>query len=101
MRVFLPPRTERALLTVEAHLGEAYLVGGAVRDLVLGREPEDLDFATPLPPEEVARRLEGAGLPVGLQGARFGTVYTALLIGEEFLDVEITTFRRETQTVEK
>ncbi len=99
MRVFLPPRTERALLTVEAHLGEAYLVGGAVRDLVLGREPEDLDFATPLPPEEVARRLEGAGLPVGLQGARFGTVYTALLIGEEFLDVEITTFRREAYDV--
>lgn len=95
MRISLPPLLEGAFRVIRSLLGEVFLVGGAVRDLVLGREPKDLDFATPLPPEEVARRLEEAGLPVGLAGARFGTVYTAVPVSGTVLDVEITTFRTE------
>jgi len=34
---------------------QAYLVGGCVRDLVLGREPADYDVATDAAPEEVMR----------------------------------------------
>jgi len=94
--ISLPPLLEGVFRSLKGLLGEAYLVGGAVRDLVLGLSPKDLDFATPLPPEEVARRLGEAGLPVGLAGARFGTVYTAVPVGGEVLDVEITTFRTET-----
>lgn len=94
-KILLPPLLEGAFRVVRALLGEAYLVGGAVRDLVLGREPKDLDFATPLHPEEVARRLGEAGLPVGLAGARFGTVYTAVPVEDVVLDVEVTTFRSE------
>lgn len=95
MRISLPPLLEGAFGVIRSLLGEVFLVGGAVRDLVLGLSPKDLDFATPLPPEEVARRLEGAGLPVGLAGARFGTVYTAVPVNGAVLDVEITTFRTE------
>lgn len=95
MKILLPPLLEGAFRVVKPLLGEAYLVGGAVRDLVLGLSPKDLDFATPLPPEEVARRLGEAGLLVGLAGARFGTVYTVVPVEDVVLDVEVTTFRSE------
>lgn len=79
---------------LEGRLGRVYLVGGAVRDLLLGEEPKDLDFATPLPPEEVLRRLEAEGLPTNLQGFRYGTVGTWL----EGIPIEITTFRKDVET---
>ncbi len=80
---------------LEALLGEVYLVGGAVRDLLLGRDPQDLDFATPLPPEEVARRLAPVAGGLDLKGAAYGTV-AALLDG---VPVEITTFRRDVRAL--
>jgi poly(A) polymerase/tRNA nucleotidyltransferase (CCA-adding enzyme) len=95
MEIALPPRLRKALEQAEHLFGEAHLVGGAVRDLVLGYEPKDLDFATALPPEEVARRIENARLPVGLSGAAWGTVFTAFWVEGEKVDVEITTYRRE------
>ncbi|MDR3126273.1 MAG: hypothetical protein LBT92_01415, partial [Rickettsiales bacterium] len=59
----------------------AYMAGGAVRDLALGREAADADFATPLLPERVSAALGGA--PIG----RFGDV--------RFKEFTITTFRRD------
>ena len=40
---------------------QARFVGGAVRNALLGREVADIDIATPLPPDEVTKRLEAAG----------------------------------------
>ncbi|MFO7173052.1 MAG: CCA tRNA nucleotidyltransferase [Bacillota bacterium] len=65
---------------------EAYLVGGCVRDALLGRPPKDWDVVTSARPEEVMDRFD-AVIPVGL---RFGTV--TVLAGD--LPVEVTTFRR-------
>lgn len=95
MKISLFPRVREALGFLVHLLGEVYLVGGAVRDLLLGREPGDLDFATPLPPEEVARRLGAAGLPVGLGGFTWGTVFTVLRVGGASVEVEVTTYRQE------
>lgn len=50
--------------------GEAYLVGGAVRDILLRRVPRDYDLATSLPPEAAQRLL---GWPEG-PGGRFGSL---------------------------
>jgi len=70
-----------------------YLVGGSVRDLILGRgDPDaDLDFATDARPEETIRVLQGWADHRYLQGVRFGTV------GARKGDrrVEVTTFRQE------
>jgi poly(A) polymerase/tRNA nucleotidyltransferase (CCA-adding enzyme) len=93
--VLVPSWVKKAQEALTRLLGEVYLVGGAVRDIALGLEPKDLDFATPLPPEEVARRFEAAGLPVGLSGAAWGTVFTALQVEGRRLEVEVTTYRRE------
>lgn len=65
---------------------EAWLVGGGVRDLLLGRAVKDWDIATSATPEEVMSLWPSA--PTGI---KHGTV-TAILPGQT---VEITTFRTE------
>ena len=67
--------------------GQAWVVGGAVRDLLLGREVHDWDLATDLPPERTTSLF-----PRTMEvGARFGTI--TVLIREA--SYEITTFRRD------
>jgi len=68
-----------------------YLVGGSVRDLLLKREINDYDFATPLPPEKVIEIFRKEGIPTYPIGIEFGTV--GVVIGEK--EVQITTFRRK------
>jgi len=70
----------------------AYLVGGSVRDLLMGRACADYDFATPLHPDDVEARVRAAGRRPYLVGKRFGTVAFKL----EGHTVEVTTFRSET-----
>jgi tRNA nucleotidyltransferase (CCA-adding enzyme) len=67
------------------------LVGGAVRDRLLGREGADWDLASALLPQEVMDRCQAAGLRVIPTGLKHGTV-TILEGGHPF---EITTFRGE------
>lgn len=62
-------------------------VGGCVRDLLLGRQPEDWDVATSAPPERVMELFDRT-VPTGV---KHGTV-TVLLDGGQ---VEVTTFRKE------
>jgi len=64
-----------------------WVVGGAVRDLALGRAPKDVDLASALRPEEV-EALFPSTVPVG---KAFGTI----LIVQDGLPVEHTTFRTE------
>ena len=54
--------------------GSARFVGGAVRDALLGRAIGDVDLATPLEPDEVARRLIAAAIKVVPTGLKHGTV---------------------------
>ncbi len=70
-----------------AHGFAAYLVGGCVRDLLLGLEPKDYDIATSARPEQVAALFPGAELI----GAHFGVV----LVTREGQSVEVATFRSD------
>jgi len=70
---------------------ELYLVGGVVRDLLLGRDHDDLDFSTDAPPRETTRVLRGWAERQYLVGVRFGTVGARK--GDRTF--EITTFREE------
>ena len=69
-----------------------YLVGGVVRDRLLGvdRTP-DLDLTTDAPPERIRELVDGVADTVWLQGERFGTV--GIRLGD--LTMEITTHRAE------
>ncbi|RMH55001.1 MAG: CCA tRNA nucleotidyltransferase [Deinococcus-Thermus bacterium] len=84
----------RAVLERLSFLPDLHLVGGAVRDILLGLEPEDLDFATSAPPEEVMRLARQAGLGVAPTGLEHGTV-TVLIDHRPY---EVTTFRRDVET---
>jgi len=86
----IPPRLLRlqAVLGLDAGLA---LVGGAVRDELLGRPHADWDIATALLPEAVMARARSAGLRVIPTGIQHGTV-TVILDDEP---VEITTFRSD------
>lgn len=82
------------LLHLQAALGpeaELVVVGGAVRDELLGRPHADWDLATKLMPRAVMDRAKAAGLKAIPTGLQHGTV-TVLLEGRP---VEITTFRSD------
>lgn len=66
---------------------QAYLVGGCVRDLVMGREPKDYDVATDATPEQVVK-IFPESLTVG---AQFGVV----MVPREEGNVEVATFRSD------
>ena len=66
---------------------EAYFAGGAVRDMLLGKQPQDYDIATDARPETV-RRIFPETVPVG---AQFGVILV-ILQGEPF---EVASFRHD------
>ena len=65
----------------------AYLVGGCVRDLLLGLIPKDFDVATDAPPEQILALFPGSGCV----GAHFGVV----LVRNGAVQVEVATFRSD------
>lgn len=68
-----------------------FLVGGAVRDILLGERPSDYDFATNVLPEEMCRWFSDEGIKTIEKGKRFGTVGVVL----DKKVYEITTFRKD------
>lgn len=77
-----------AAAALRAAGGEVYLVGGAVRDALLGRVPTDWDLATSLRPEALARLFPGAGR----RDLRLGVVHLPAEEGE----IAVTSYRTET-----
>ncbi|MDC7784922.1 CCA tRNA nucleotidyltransferase [Rhodoplanes sp. TEM] len=73
---------------------EARVVGGAVRNTLLGEPPGDIDIATTARPEEVMRRARAAGLKAVPTGIDHGTV-TIVAGGTPF---EVTTLREDVET---
>jgi poly(A) polymerase len=70
---------------------ELHLVGGSVRDALLGRLGDDLDFATDAQPEETLALVRGWAESIWETGREFGTIGAQ----RHGLRLEITTFRAE------
>lgn len=68
---------------------ESYVVGGAVRDLLMGKTPSDFDVTTSAFPEETQAVLDKAGIKHIPTGIKHGTVMAVV----EGKHLEITTFR--------
>ena len=87
------PSSLRATLAVDlvvglrAHGHKAYLVGGCVRDRLLGVTPKDFDIATDAKPVQIAEYFPQARMV----GAKFGVV----IVGQGEASVEVATFRSD------
>lgn len=85
IKINIPQKAQYIIKTIEDAGFEAYVVGGCVRDSILGREPQDWDITTSARPEQV-KALFPRTIDTGLQ---HGTV-TVMLDREGF---EVTTYR--------
>ena len=85
IRIDVPDKAKKVVNTIQAAGFEAYVVGGCVRDSILGRQPQDWDITTSAKPEQV-KALFPRTIDTGLQ---HGTV-TVMQDREGF---EVTTYR--------
>lgn len=82
----------RILQTLQEAQEEAYIVGGAVRDIQIGRMPHDYDIVTSAMPEVVIDVLRTAGFTTtNVVGASFGVV----VVSYEEHSYEVATYRSE------
>lgn len=70
---------------------ELYMVGGAVRDIILGNTPHDYDFTTNATPEQMLKIAKESNTVVIPTGIQYGTVIFRI-DGESF---EVTSYRKE------
>jgi len=88
------PTLARLLQVLDGDGEETRVVGGAVRNLLLGEPASDIDLATTALPQETIRRGKAAGFKTVPTGIEHGTI-TLVADGTSF---EVTTLRRDVET---
>lgn len=88
----IPNKTECVINTLIKNGHEAYIVGGCVRDMLLGKTPFDYDVTTSATPEEIISLFEKT-VPTGI---KHGTI-TVIVENEP---IEVTTFRTESEYID-
>ncbi|MBR5866747.1 MAG: polynucleotide adenylyltransferase, partial [Spirochaetaceae bacterium] len=86
-RINIPNELKKMDSIFQKHGFNAYLVGGAVRDIIRGKKAADWDIATDATPEQVVSIFNKV-IPTGIA---HGTV-TVIFMGQH---IEVTTFRSE------
>src|SRR5436853_5417792 len=89
----IDPDALKVLYRLHEHNYTAYLVGGSVRDLLLGRQPKDFDIGTSAHPYQVKKLFRNCwiiGRRFRLAHVKFGTKV-----------IEVATFRRQVQPGEE
>lgn len=87
-RKLIDPDTLKVLYRLHRHGHKAYLVGGSVRDLLLGRRPKDFDVGTDASPNQVKKLFKNCFLV----GRRFRLAHIRFAGGKV---IEVATFRRK------
>ena len=77
----------KLLKELTSHDYKAYIVGGFVRDYLLGRESQDIDVCTNATPKEIKEVFEDSFLPT--------EDYGSVIVNKYGIRFEITTFRKE------
>lgn len=91
-KIEIPKYVNFVLENLNTNGFEAYIVGGCVRDSIMGKPPYDWDVCTSASPDEVISVFDDI-LPVIPTGIKHGTV----TILSENKPIEVTTFRREAE----
>lgn len=89
MRLNLSKNAKLIIEYIEKAGFSCYVVGGCVRDLLLGKEPSDYDFTTNARPDDILKIFDN--FTVYEVGKKFGTI-SVLIDNEKY---EITTFRKD------
>lgn len=89
----VPERVLKMLDILQEGGYPAYLVGGCVRDCLLGRRPNDWDICTSASPLQIKSLFKAMGYGVVPTGLKHGTV----MVIDQGVPYEITVFRRKTQ----
>ena len=86
----IPKEIQSIIKDLEKRGFEAYVVGGCVRDFLLGKKPKDWDITTSAKPEEIQKIF-----PESFYNNKFGTVTVVNkdTKNEAFKNIEITTYR--------
>jgi len=93
----IPKQVLEILEKLEKAGFEAYIVGGCVRDLIMGKEPKDWDVTTSAKPEEIQKIFSDS-----FYENEFGTVGIKIKEDEETKEVvEVTTYRIESKYSDK
>ena len=89
MKFIIPDYVKRVLNKLKEHNYESFIVGGSVRDLILGKKPWDFDVTTNAKPDEIEEIFKDyKTISIGKE---FGTV----VVVQEEGNIEITTYRTE------
>lgn len=89
MKIEMPHQVETAIDMLFKSGFEAYIVGGCVRDALMGRKPSDWDITTSATPDDICTVFKD--YKTILTGAKHGTVTVII----EHFHIEITTFRTD------
>ena len=90
MNINIPSYVEKIMNIINENNKEAYIVGGCVRDSLLGSIPQDWDVTTNMLPKELKKALSGYKI-VNKNGEKHGTV----TVISDKKEVEITTYRSD------
>ena len=91
MNIPIPPDVNFILNELTKNAYEAYVVGGSIRDSLMGKTPSDWDMSTNATPDAIINIFSTLGLKTISTGKLFGTI-TLLIHNQPY---EITTFRTE------
>ncbi len=94
MEFNIPVYVERVLDKLEANGFSAYIVGGSVRDMLLGKTPSDYDIATDALPEEIE------GVFKDYKTIEVGKKFGTIVVVQEECNIEVTTFRQDGKYVD-
>lgn len=93
MHIEMPTGVRTIINTIISHGYDAYLVGGSIRDVLLGKDPKDYDIATSATPEAIVAMFKKT-VPTGI---KHGTVEVLTEDGS----FDVTTFRTEEGYIKK
>jgi tRNA nucleotidyltransferase/poly(A) polymerase len=89
IKSFVPDSIVAIIRIIENKGFDVYIVGGAIRDILLGRYPTEYDLASNATPEQIEALFDN----VSLDGKAYGTIR----IHHDGVTTEVTTFRNESQ----
>lgn len=88
------PNTKRVINAVRKYGFDVRVVGGAVRDFLIGKRPRDIDFATDADPSELIYIFQLEGIDFDAKGIGHGTIKAKF--GDDKIDVTSITYKLDT-----